>query len=708
MTAACPACIGATGPAEFAASNAPDAMQFSLPTIHCTACIGKIERGLASQNGVQSVRVNLSLKRLTITGPVQSDAIISAVKSLGFEIYPLDAATLANTTDKAGRNLLIRMAVAGFAMMNVMLLSVAVWSGASDATRDFFHLISAAIALPTVAYSAQPFFQNALSALRKGGLNMDVPISLAIILAAGMSLFETLNGGEHAYFDAAVSLTFFLLIGRYLDHQTRSAARSAAKELTALESHTADRIRNGVAQTVQLSEVAVDDIIAVPAGTRVPVDGVLLSEAALMDRSFLTGESAAVHLNQGSEIQAGEVNLAGPLQIRATAVGEDTTLRRMAELVELAESGRNGYTALADRAAAIYAPAVHLLALVAFLAWWVIGGDVRHALNIAIAVLIITCPCALGLAVPAVTTAAISRLFNAGFLVKHATALERLAEVNYVLFDKTGTFTKPAVHVPENLTKTERAVALGLAQVSHHPMSRALVEQLQTQSPAPLEDITEVVGQGVQGRYLGQEVQLGRGQWLGASFSGLGMRIGDASPIQFEAPETLRTGVREALSELCLPAGVVTGEATEPAQSFAKRIGLKITANARPTDKLERISALEAEGKRVLMVGDGLNDTAALASAHASIAPALALEASRSASDVVILKDNFTALPMVLRVAKATQDLSKQNFAIAAAYNMIAIPIALAGAATPLAAALAMSISSITVLLNSQRMRSVK
>jgi Cu2+-exporting ATPase len=689
------------------------ALQFSLPTVHCAACIGKIERGLGGVIGVQNVRVNLSLKRLSVQGPVDPDRVLSVLSDLGFEAYPLDLAALDQTRDTQGRALLTRMAVAGFAMMNVMLLSVAVWSGAADATRDLFHLISAMIAFPVVAYSGQPFFQNAWSALRVRRLNMDVPISLAILLAAGMSLFETLNGGEHAYFDAALSLTFFLLIGRYMDHRTRSAARSAAKELTALEVHTAERITECGTRTVDVAALAIDDVISVPSGARVPVDGLLLSDTALMDRSFLTGESAAVAVDTGQPLQAGEINLAAPLRMQATAVGEDTSLRRMAAFVETAENARNSYTALADRAAQIYAPVVHLLALAAFVGWAAATGDLRHALNIAIAVLIITCPCALGLAVPAVSTAAVSRLFSAGFLVRNATALERLAEVTHVVFDKTGTLTVPAVVVPSSLDASERAVAKALAEASHHPLSRALVKSLADNDladndPVILDAVEEVPGQGVTAQYRGETVRLGRGPWLDAPFAGLGLRIGTAPAIQFEAPETLRDGVRDALQGIDLPCEVLTGDADAPAHALAAQIGLPVTANARPQDKLDRLHALAAKGEKVLMVGDGLNDTAALAAAHASIAPAKALEASRSAADVVVLKDSFADLPMVLRVARATRALSKQNFAIAAVYNCIAIPVALAGFATPLAAALAMSASSITVLLNSQRMRYVR
>lgn len=705
MTAACPAC----DVAPIAGAMATDAtMQFSLPGVHCAACIGKIERGLASVIGVTAVRVNLSMKRLSISGPADPDVVLDVLSGLGFEAYPLDLEALTKSRDDQGKALLTRLAVAGFAMMNVMLMSVAVWSGATDATRDLFHLLSAMIALPVVAYAGQPFFQNALSALRVGRLNMDVPISLAILLAAGMSLFETLNGGEHAYFDAALSLTFFLLIGRYMDHRTRSAARSAAKELTALEVHTADRLTAGIVETVKVADLRAGDTIWVPTGARVPVDGALLEDHALTDRAILTGESAAVALNLGDPVQAGELNLSSPFKMSALSVGEDSSLRQMAALVETAENARNSYTALADRAAQIYAPAVHLLALVAFAGWLIATGDVRHSLNIAIAVLIITCPCALGLAVPAVSTAAVSRLFSFGFLVKHATALERLAEVDHVVFDKTGTLTQPAVIVPASLSVHELGLLKTLAQASHHPMSRALVQALEGVTTQEVTDIREHAGQGLEGWNDGERIRLGHGTWLDADFTGFGVRFADAPAQQIESVDTLREGVQDALSGLALPCEVITGDAIGPAQALERKLQIPVTAQARPEDKLHRLQQLKKNGAHVLMVGDGLNDTAALAAAHASIAPAKALEASRSASDIVVLKDSFADLPVIVKVARATRKLSQQNFAIAALYNCIAVPIALAGFATPLAAALAMSISSLTVLANAQRMRYVK
>src|SRR6056297_2139639 len=431
---ACPACAAAPAAEAVAESPSESAAQIliSLPTIHCAACIAKIEQGLEAEPGVRGARVNLTRKRASITADpeITPAHLVRGVEALGYEAHELNTASLrATETDRAGRDLLMRMAVAGFASMNVMLLSISVWSGAEDATRDLFHWISAAITLPAIAFSGVPFFRNAWAALRNGRLNMDVPIVLAIVLAIVTSLWETMLSGEHAYFDAALALTFFLLAGRYLDHRTRAIARSAAEELTALEVPRATRLSDTGDEVVNVAELAVGDLILVRPGGRMPVDGEIVSGASEIDRSLLTGETMPVFAGEGQAVSAGEVNLTGPLTIRASAVGAETSLHRMADLVAIAESGRSRYTSLADKAAKLYAPGVHILSGLSFLGWYLYTWDMRTALNIAAAVLIITCPCALGLAVPAVTTAASGRLFRRGMLIKHETALERLAQV---------------------------------------------------------------------------------------------------------------------------------------------------------------------------------------------------------------------------------------------------------------------------------------
>jgi Cu2+-exporting ATPase len=684
----------------------------SLPDIHCAGCIGGVERAMLALPGVTSARVNLSRKRVVITAlGVSPDTAIAALAAAGHAAQELDGALLESAdSDVKGRALLLRLAVAGFAMMNVMLFSVAVWSGAAQATQIMFHWISAAIAVPALAFSAQVFFTHAWTALRVGRLNMDVPISVAIILAAGMSVYETALGGDHVYFDAALSLTFFLLIGRYLDHRTRMAARSAAQELSALEVPRATRLEDGVSKVVNVAELRVGDAIVVHSGMRVPVDGVVATGRSEADRSFLTGESMPLVVGPGDDVIAGDVNLTGPLTINVTATGEDTTLRRMAALVETAEGARNRYTALADRAAQIYAPAVHLLAFVTFVGWIVVSGDVKLSLNIAISVLIITCPCALGLAVPAVMTAASGRLFRRGLLVKDGTALERLAEVDTVVFDKTGTLTQGHAQIDTALLSPDQvSVLAALCAGSGHPVSRAIVAAMPTDIvPANVTDICEIAGAGVEGHWNGQVVRVGRGDWVGATASPA-LAIGNSTAVSLSFAETLRDGAVEAVNNLRYAGyhvAVFTGDNWAAATTLAQKLGVTdVRADMRPEEKLAAIETLTTQGHRVLMVGDGLNDTAALAAAHASMSPASALDASRAASDIVLLGRSLAEIPDAVATGKSARARVIENFAIAAGYNAIAIPIAVMGFATPLAAAVAMSLSSITVLLNALRLR---
>jgi len=722
--AACPACVAAPAAEELAAHaklpEGPGTVQLSLPTIHCAACISAVERGLASAPGVRTARVNLTLKRVSIdTEPgTPVEDLIARIEGLGYEAHELDAAALSATeTDRRGRDLLMRLAVAFFANMNVMLLSVAVWSGAEGVTRDMFHWISAAITIPAVIFSGQPFYASAWSALRVRRLNMDVPISLAIVLAVALSLWETSLSGKHAYFDAALSLTFFLLLGRYLDYRTRASARSAAQELTALEVPKAWRLRDGAEVQVRVNDLAVGDLVRVRPGGRIPVDGVVVEGTSEIDRSLMTGESLPVFAGPDAAVHAGEVNLTGPLSLRVSATGRDTALHRIADLVAVAESGRTNYNSLADRMARAYAPVVHILAAATFIAWmWVSGGDARLSLNIAVATLIITCPCALGLAVPAVTTAASGRLFRKGLLIKDGTALERLAEVDTVVFDKTGTLTMglPEPLDLDMLSRRDIEAALALADASSHPLAKALVKAGRRAGlrPGPATDVTEVPGYGVEGIVRDERARLGRAAWVGAdgvAQTATYLRLGSAEPIAIRFADSMRPGAEQAIEEL-RAAGkrliLMSGDSDAAVRDFARRIGIdEAVSEALPEDKARMVADLAAEGRKVLMVGDGLNDTAALAAAHVSISPATALDAARVASEIVLMGKDLSALGDAALTAVSARARIKENFTISTIYNVVAVPIALLGFATPLAAALAMSLSSITVSLNALRVR---
>lgn len=709
--AACGACAAVSAqPAPIAAN-----LVLSLPTAHCAACITGVETTLLRQTGVRAARVNLTLRRVMIRADADTMAapLIEALRRAGYEAHEMDPHLLTGT-ERVGRDLAMRLGVAFFAMMNVMLLSVAVWAGGEGATRDLFHWISALIAIPTVAFAGQPFFKSAGMSLRAGRLGMDVPISLALILATSISLFETIKGGQHAYFDAAVSLCFFLLLGRYLDHRTRAIARSAAEQLAALEVPRAMVLVQGVEVARAISDIYINDLVVVRPGGRMPVDGVVVAGTSEVDRSLLTGESLPVFAGPDTLVQAGEVNLTGVLTIKVTAAGQDTSLHRMAALVAIAESAKTRYTSLAERAASWYSPLVHLLSFSAFGFWmWKTGGDLRFAINISAAVLIITCPCALGLAVPAVVTSASGKLFRKGLLIKDGTSLERLARVDTVVMDKTGTLT---MGIPEPVDFSDIPVqavqvARALASASNHPLARALAEQGAVGQGAEVTDITEVAGYGITGRYQGAEVRLGRADWCGAepiAMTATYLRLNNAT-YAFGFTDKIRPGAEQAIAAFKAQGQalyLISGDTDAAVRAMAERLGIdNWTAGALPQEKLNLINQLTADGRHVLMLGDGLNDTAALAAATVSISPASALDAARVASDIVLLGHSMEPIADALRIAKQARHRIIENFAISGGYNVIAVPLALVGLATPLAAALAMSLSSITVTLNALRLK---
>ncbi|MTD99428.1 cadmium-translocating P-type ATPase [Paracoccus sp. YIM 132242] len=722
---ACPACDAAPLAQRLAdrADHADGTLILSLPSAHCATCITDVETALVAHPGVRSARVNLTLRRVTVDAPgLSADDLIPVLAGVGYEAHELDPDALSATTaDRQGRDLLMRIGVSGFAMMNIMILSVAVWSGAEAATRDLFHWISGAIALPTVFFAGQPFFRSAWSALRVGRLGMDVPISLALVLASAISVYETMNSGHHAYFDGVTMLCFFLLIGRYLDHRTRAIARSAAAELTALEVPRATLLIDGAEQVVPIASLRLGDLIRIRPGARVPADGEIVEGRSEIDRALLTGETLPVLAVPGQMLSAGEVNLTGPLTLRVTAAGRDSSLARLTALVEAAESARGRYTSLAERVAKAYSPSVHVMALTSFAGWMWATGDLRLAVNIAAAVLIVTCPCALGLAVPAVATAASGRLFRRGLLIKDGTALERLAEVDTVVFDKTGTLTmgRPVLVSADPLTPVLRPVARALAEASAHPLSRALAEALADQPVADLTDVTEHPGFGVSARWQGRMVRLGRADWLGVGeddgtlpTSATWLAVEGQAPVRLDFTDELRPGAADCVAMLRkarLRVVLISGDRQAAVADLAARLGIgDFHAGVDPRGKEAMVADLAVRGARVLMVGDGLNDTAALARAHASISPASALDAARVASDMVLTGNDLAPVADAVETARRATRRIRENFAISIAYNIVAVPLAVAGMVTPLIAALAMSLSSITVTLNALRLRDRK
>ena len=709
-------------------------LNLMVENIHCAGCIRKIENTLYKTPGVVRGRVNMSTRRLTLEwrpSVVDGRALMASVDGLGFPVAPYDPGRLNDTGAKEEKRLLLALAVAGFAAANVMLLSVSVWSGhlggMGDATRTLFHWVSALIALPTVAYSGQPFFRSAYRALANSSLNMDVPISLAVTLAAGMSLYQTIQGGEHTYFDASVSLLFFLLIGRYLDHRARSKARSAAEHLVNLTATVVQVVCvDGNVRSVAVENVTPGTIVSVAAGERIPVDGDITRGSSQVDTSLVTGESLPRSIHVGERVFAGTLNLEQPIELRVTSAGEGTLLAEIVRLMEAAEQGRAKYVRIADRVAKFYAPAVHVLAAVTFLGWIMFtSAGWEASLMAAVAVLIITCPCALALAVPVVQVVASGRLLLHGVLLKSPDGLERLATVDTVVFDKTGTLTRGELTLVnrDDVSIDDLSLAAALARHSRHPLSRAIVNAAADHRVPGIDDVQEIAGSGLSATVGGQNIRLGKSEWVGMDSDEYGAggeedtRIGteiwlrrdQQQPVRFLLSDILRSdsvGVIATLRRMGLRPILISGDREPVVRDVATSLGIEdYQSECLPDQKVERIRSLSSAGHKVLMVGDGLNDAPALAAGHASISPASAADISQTAADIVFQGEPLAPIPATIRTARLADRLVRQNFALAFMYNAIAIPLAVSGLATPLVAAIAMSSSSLVVTLNALRLR---
>ena len=697
----------------------PSELELLLPDIRCAGCIGPVERALADVPGVISARVNLSAKRAKVAvapGAVEADTLVSALDAAGFAARPFDKGTDGGqTADRTSRDLLMRIGVSGFAAMNVMLLSISVWSGAEAATRDLLHWISGLIALPAMTFAGLPFFRSALQALAGCRLNMDVPISLAIALSALNSLIETARGGEHAYFDAGIMLTFFLLVGRYLEHRSRAGARTAAAELSALAGRRAmRRLEDGTRRLVRVEDLELGQVIEIAPGERIAADGTVIHGTSDLDRSLITGESRAEPVTQGEAVNAGVLNLTGPLAVQVTATGDRTLLAEIARMVDTAERGRTRYDRLADRAARIYAPGVHLIAAAALIGWLAIGADWHQALAIATAVLIITCPCALALAIPTVHTVATGRLFRSGIFLKDGGELERLAEIDTVAFDKTGTLTEGQPRLIEGPDSASSAwpVAAALAIGSRHPLSQAIAQEAEALGiiPAILTQVTEVPGFGVEGVLDGIRIRLGRPGWAGTLDGSADVMLQiDEAIFSFRFVDRLRpdaTMICAELNAMDLDLLILSGDGIATVARTAAETNIRELHGAlTPGDKLQLLSERAEQGHRVLMVGDGLNDAPALAAAHASMSPGSASDVARSAAGLVFTGPHLAPVAEAIRVARAARRRAFESFGIAIVYNAIAIPVAVMGLVTPLIAAVAMSGSSLAVVLNALRLR---
>jgi len=718
--------------------------------IHCAACVWLIERGLQSLPGVEEARVNLTGRRLRVrwdNGRLQLSRILRRLADLGYAATPFDPDAAEGAVARENRTLLFRLAWAGFAMMNLLWISIALYSGADQGEfRELFHWLGFLLATPTILYSGAPFYRGAWSGLRSGHLSMDLPIAIGVSVTYGYSLYVTLGGSEigAVYWDTVVNFLFVILVGRYLEAISRRRAVAATQRLFDLQPKVATRLQDDGGETVvPIRSLVVGERVLVRPGERIPVDGEILDGGSGVDESMLTGESRPVPKNAGDRVSAGTINGAGVLRVRVTGLLAETTLGRIIRLVEEAQASRAPIQRLADRIVPWFVAATLGLAVLTFVLW--VQVDLERALTAATAVLIITCPCAFGLATPMAVAVASGVGAARGILIKNGAVLERLSSIRHLVFDKTGTLTegRPAVVAiagagadwrvlgPESpvLTDEQRAdlrLIGALERLSEHPAATAVLDLCERAGIDPgglkVEAVEVEPGLGIAGRVAGRAVVIGRGEWLA--------RQGIALPSDPESSNepasrilcavdgrlTLRLGLEDRLRPSAesvvarlrdqgLRVTLLTGDRRAAAERIADRLGpVELIAEVLPEDKDRVIDDLQRAGEPVAMVGDGVNDAPALVRADVGIAMGSGTDVSIAGADIVLMSSELERVLEASELSRRTLTTIRQNIALSVLYNLVMVPLAMAGVVTPLIAAVSMPLSSLAVIGNSARL----
>ncbi|MBS0212924.1 MAG: heavy metal translocating P-type ATPase [Proteobacteria bacterium] len=711
--------------------------------IRCAACVWLIERALGAVAGVASVQVNAAARRARIVfDPSKTDlpALLIALARTGYTALPLDAAALDDARRREARAALKRLVVAGFGAMQAMMYASALYLGAfttmDPATRDGMRWLGLLVATPVVFYAAQPFFAGATRALRARALGMDVPVALAIALIYGASLVEALRGGGEVYFDSVSMFVFFLLAGRYLEMRARHRAGNLVDALARLAPAFADRIDDaGKIERIGALELVPGERVQIAQGERVPADGVLETGACRVDESLLTGESAPVRKHAGDGLIGGSIVLEGPAIARVTRVGADTALAGIAALIARAQAERPQLAQAGERMAAGFVARVLSLAAICAIGWSFV--DPARALTATLAVLVVSCPCAFALAVPAALTRALSVLAARGVFVVHTDAIENLATATHAVFDKTGTLTQiDGTHLQVDAPDRDEALALAgaLARGSRHPLSLALAHAAECLPALAASDVRTVAGGGIEGTVDGRHLRLGQRAFALSNEPdtplcplprlrgrvGVGANDEDTSDgdtivlvergriiASFSLRERLRPGAREALDALRadgMMLELASGDAQSKVAAIAQRLGID-TWHARlsPAAKLERLRELCAAGARIVMVGDGINDAPVLAGADVAVALASGAELAQASGDIVLDGGHLPALAQARASARETLAVLRQNQRWALAYNLAVVPLGALGFVPPWLAAIGMSMSSLVVILNALR-----
>jgi len=696
-----------------------------LEGLRCSACGWLVERRLERQGGVASIAVNPATGRGRLEwrpDEVQLSSLLRSIHALGYRPHVLGAADTLEVALRERRLALKRLAVAGLGMMQVMMFAVALYAGAFDGMdpvlRHYLRLVSMLVATPVLFYAGRPFLEGAWRNLAARQLGMDVPVALALLLAWAASTFNTLRGHGEVYFDSVTMFTFLLLIGRFAEMAARHRAGSTSDALLRMQPVSATRLRDDAAERVAVAELSPGDTLLVASGEAFPADGILLDRAAAVDESMLTGESAAVTRKEGEALLGGSVNTGAPVRVVVAAVGHDTVLAGIVRLLERAQTERPAIARLADRWASWFVAAVLVVALCVAGAWMLV--EPSRAFETTLAVLVVTCPCALSLATPTAITAATSALARRGLLITRADALEALARARRVVMDKTGTLTfgQPTVTACHPLGSLDESACLKIAacleQASTHPIARAFAG---VPGPLPIpQDAEAVPGAGMEGVIAGVRYRVGRPDYVAAlagprDAADRGTCLGRAGEwlAEIEIRDTLRPGAATAVSrlrELGLDVEMASGDHEAAVADAAARAAItRYHARLRPEDKLALVQDIERSGEAAIMVGDGVNDAPVLAAASVSIAMGAGTSLAQTSADAVLMAPDLDTLPEAVSIARRTVRIIGQNLGWAVAYNLVALPLAALGWIPPWAAAIGMSASSLLVVANAMRLR---
>jgi len=690
--------------------------------IRCTACVWLIERSLSALAGVASVQVNAAAQRARVTwldSQIKLPRILQALARTGYRALPLDARGLDDLRRLESRDALKRLVVAGFGAMQAMMFASVIYVAGNTiepSTRELLRWLGLLVATPVVFYSARTFFVGAWRSLAARRVGMDVPVALAIAAVYVASFIEAWRGSGEVYFDSISMFVFFLLAGRYLEMRARHRARDLTDSLARLTPPFADRQCEDGFRRVGMHELRVGDCVRVAEGGIVPADGVLLGEHCRVDEALLSGESAPVRKTRGDALVAGSVLEDGPVLLRVERVGADTALANIAALVGRAHAERPQLQIAGERAAGRFVARVLAVTALTAIGWGLF--DPSRAFSAAVAVLVISCPCAFALAVPAAFTRALGALARRGVLVVRPDAIQALAESTHALFDKTGTLTEPTLSLADvqsmGASRDALRLAATLARQSRHPVARAIAATDVGFEESMVSDVSTHAGLGVSAQVSGRALRLGRGDFamagrpLPTALDDAVLLADDAGPIAaFRVRERLRADAAatvDALRAQQMTVLMASGDAAAKVAAVAERVKVDTwRARAMPADKLAWLAELRAGGARVLAIGDGINDAPVLAGADVSIALAEGAELTQASSDIVLTGGRLDAIAGARDIARQTLAIVRQNHRWALVYNLSAVPLAAFGFIPPWLAAVGMSLSSLGVILNALR-----